>query len=279
MELREQIGWEARAGRLAAVAAWVSAVLIVAGTIIRQLVALADGPDDEAEFLTTIDENSGAFVASAVIQSLSFLALAGVLVYLYRVTKARKPDFPAIAQVLAVLGPVLLAIAGPLSDLSRLDIADEFLASGSRTEKRAEDLLDDRSVAAAAIGSGGTLALAIAYVYISVNALRVGVLSRFMGIVGVIIGVLYVLPIFSGPLVVQLFWLTAIGFLFLGKWPGGRGPAWESGEAVPWPSAAERRGLVAPEEQEATEPSGEPEPEPEPAAEQPKPRKRKRKRR
>jgi hypothetical protein len=165
----------------------------------------------------------------------------GVLVYLYRATKARKPEFPSIALVIAVLGPLLLAIAGPLSDMSRLDIADEFLASGARTEDRAEDLLDDRSVAAAAIGSGGTLALAISLVLININAMRVGLLSRFMGVIGAIIGGLYVLPILSGPLIVQLFWLVAIGPLFLGHWPGGRGPAWETGEAEPWPSAAKAR--------------------------------------
>ena len=207
----------------------------------RQVVALADRPDDEREFLIAIDENAGSFLASAFIQSLSFLFLAGVLVYLFRATKARKPEFPSIALALAVLGPLLLAIAGPLSDLSRLDIADEFLSSGPRTEARAEDLLEDRSVAAAAIGSGGTLAIAISLVLININAMRVGLLSRFMGVIGAIIGGLYVLPILSGPLIVQLFWLVAIGVLFLGRWPGGRGPAWESGEAEPWPSPAEVR--------------------------------------
>jgi hypothetical protein len=225
----------------------------VAGTVVRQTVALSDRPDDEREFLIAIDENAGSFLASAFIQSLSFLFLAAVLVYLYRATKARKPEFPAIALALAVLGPLLLAVAGPLSDLSRLDIADEFLASGPRSEARAEDLLEDRSVAAAAVGSGGTLAIAISFVLININAMRVGLLSRFMGIIGAIIGGLYVLPILSGPLIVQLFWLVAIGPLFLGHWPGGRGPAWEKVEAIPWPSAREVR-------QKALETVDEPEP-------------------
>ena len=191
----------------------------------------SDRPDDEREFLIAIDENAGAFLASAFIQAVSFLFLAGVLVYLYRATKARKPEFPAIALGLAIAGPLLLAVAGPLSDISRLDIADDFLGSGAQTEKRAEDLLEDRSVGAAAVGSAGTLALAIAFVLININAMRVGLLSRFMGIIGAIIGGLYVLPILSGPLIVQVFWLLAIGFLFLGRWPGGRGLAWETGQA------------------------------------------------
>jgi len=237
----EQLRWEARFAKPAAVSAFLAALFIIGGTVVRQVVALSDRPDDEREFLVAIDKNAESFLASAFIQSLSFLFVGGVFVYLFRATKARKPEFPTIALVLAVLGPILLAVAGPLSDISRLDIADEFLASGEQTVKRAEDLLDDRSVVAAAVGSGGTLALAIAFVLININAMRVGLFSRFMGIIGAIVGGLYVLPILSGPLIVQLFWLLAIGVLFLGHWPGGRGPAWESGEAEPWPSPAERR--------------------------------------
>ena len=63
------------------------------------------------------------------------------------------------------------------------------------------------------------------------------------------------LPILSGPLIVQLFWLVAIGVLFLGRWPGGRGPAWETGEADPVavraPRCARRRSKqVDPPERE-----------------------------
>jgi hypothetical protein len=46
------------------------------------------------------------------------------------------------------------------------------------------------------------------------------------------------------PEIIQAFWLGAVGALYLGNWPGGRGPAWETGHADPWPTAAERRGLV-----------------------------------
>jgi len=270
---QEQLAWEARFAKPAAVSAFLAAALIIAGTVVRQVVALSDRPDDEREFLIAIDDKSGAFIASAFIQSLSFIFLAVVLFYLYSATKARKPEFPVIAVVIAVLGPLLLAVAGPLSDLSRLDIADEFLSSGPQTNKRAEDLLEDRSVSAAAVGSAGTLALAIAFVLININAMRVGLLSRFMGIIGAIIGGLYVLPILSGPLIVQLFWLVAIGPLFLGHWPGGRGPAWSKVEAVPWPTGAELRAKAA----ETVDPPDASDAEP--ADEAAAPRKRKRKKR
>jgi hypothetical protein len=87
--------------------------------------------------------------------------------------------------------------------------------------------------------------------------------------------------------VLMAFWLGAAGSLFLGNWPGGRGPAWESGEPDPWPTAAERRGLApSPEDDPGAGTSGAANgggpstpPEPEPMPDRPSSRKRKRKRR
>jgi hypothetical protein len=242
---RDQLDWEARWARPAAAAAFAAALLVVAGTIVRQAVALSDDPDDEREFLIAINDNSGGFLASSVLQALSFIVLIGALTYLGRAVMARRPELPKPFLWLAIAGPLLLAIAGVLSDVSRLDIADQFLASGAETNKRAEDLLEDRSAAAAAIGSIGTLLMAIALVFFSINAMRVGLLTRFMGVIGAIIGALYVLPILAGPLIVQLFWLIALGVLFLGAWPGGRGPAWETGEAIEWPSGLAHQRAAA----------------------------------
>ena len=87
------------------------------------------------------------------------------------------------------------------------------------------------------------------------RARRVGLLSPFMGILGVIAGALLVLQLAPQiATIIVAFWLGALGLLYLGRWPGGRGPAWESGRSEPWPSAAERRGLVQPGEAERDEP-------------------------
>jgi hypothetical protein len=241
VSVREQLDWEARWAKPAAAAAFAAALFLVVGTIVRQAVALKGNPDDEREFLIAIDDNAGAFLASSAIQALSFLALTGVFLYLGRAVFARKPELPRILLWLGVIGPLLLGLAGVLADVDQLDIADQFLADDAETEKRAEDLLEDRSVLSTSLGSAGTLALAVAFVLFSINAMRVGLLTRFMGIIGAIVGALYVIPLLAGPLVVQLIWLLALGVLFLGHWPGGRGPAWETGEAVEWPSGIARQ--------------------------------------
>jgi hypothetical protein len=64
--------------------------------------------------------------------------------------------------------------------------------------------------------------------------MRVGLLTRMMGIVGIIGGVLFLIPLTPLP-VVQALWLVFVGATLLGF--GGRPlpEAWAAGEARPWP--------------------------------------------
>ena len=82
----------------------------------------------------------------------------------------------------------------------------------------------------------GVLALAFAFVYCSLNAMRVGLLSKFWGSLGIALGVASVLGLFE----IALLWFAYFGLLVAGWVPGGRPPAWGAGEAVPWPSPGER---------------------------------------
>ena len=76
--------------------------------------------------------------------------------------------------------------------------------------------------------------------------MRAGLLSRFMGALGMIVGGLLILPVLpGGQSTVQIFWVAALGVLILGRWPNGRGPAWDSGEADPWPTAQQRAQEMA----------------------------------
>jgi hypothetical protein len=117
---------------------------------------------------------------------------------------------------------------------------------------------------------------------ICLNAMRVGLLTRFMGVLGIICGALIVLPILSPLPIVQTFWLGAMALLLAGRWPNGLPPAWVTGEAQPWPSQQEAREARAARVRGA---KAQPEPAPEPQAPSgdgrahPSSRKKKRKRR
>ena len=125
----------------------------------------------------------------------------------------------------------------------------------------------------------GPLALAAGLFLISLNAMRVGLLTRFLGIIGIIAGVLTVAPQLMPLPVIQSFWLVALGLLLLGAAPGGAPPAWSTGNAEPWPS--QRRGAApAPAKREPSAPTnGDGEGEPCPRRRAPSSKKRKRKRR
>ena len=276
-ERQAQLEWERSTGRWAAAAAIGTVVLILASNVMRAVVLTGD-LDTDREQLASIDDAGSGLLGSSMLQALSQVALAFVLFYLYRVAKFRRPELPGFTLGLIVVAPLLVVVGRIITDVGLLDIADSFVSSGvtegAAGEERAENLIEDRSLVGPGLLQAGVLALGLSLVILCLNAMRAGVLSRFMGVLGIIIGVLYVIPLFGGPSFVQIFWAGALAALFLDRWPNGRGPAWGSGEPDPWPTAAQLRAEAVEaqlEEQAGAEPdaSGD-------EPEQPQRRKRKR---
>jgi hypothetical protein len=87
--------------------------------------------------------------------------------------------------------------------------------------------------------------------------------SRFIGILGIVAGVVTVLFRGAGP--IEAFWFIAVGLMILDRWPSGRGPAWETGEATPWPSAMDRQRALMEERGELEEEPDEEDEEPVPS--------------
>jgi hypothetical protein len=81
----------------------------------------------------------------------------------------------------------------------------------------------------------GPLAMATVFVLVSLRAMRAGLLTRLLGILGIIGGVVFFLQIVPIPLL-QMIWLVGVGMM-LAQVGGMRlPPAWVVGEAVPWVS-------------------------------------------
>lgn len=88
----------------------------------------------------------------------------------------------------------------------------------------------------------GGLALAVGLIATVVNALRTGLLPRWMVVLGVFSGLIILLPIGGGELqVVPALWMVMMGILYAGRWPNEEPPAWAAGEARPWVSPAQQR--------------------------------------
>jgi hypothetical protein len=278
----EQLEWEARWARPAGITA------IVAGALLL-ISAMTFFPEDREgiernpDLLLSIDEQSGAYLASAVLGAIAALLLIGVFLFLFRAAVARGAGVPRWFIYLVVAAPVLYAVSTVAGAIEAIDLGEEFAGGqpirGEAGEDRARDL-GGADALLVALATAGTVGLAFLFVMLPLRARRVGLLTPFMGILGVIAGVLVVFQLTGVSAVIQAFWLGALGLLFLGRWPGGRGPAWASGEAEPWPSTAQRRGLrpmPGSEEPAELDPSVPPEPEPEPIPERPASRKRRRK--
>jgi hypothetical protein len=255
MDRKAQLEWERRWSVPVGVTAFVAAALPVASLLIRAP-AFSDRPPGNRGVLIALDENPGAIVASAVIQSLATALTAVVLFYLLRAARGRR-EIPKGFEYLVIATPVVAAIGLIWSQLGLIDVAEGFAGSGDTTESRADRLLEDRQVTGDMFALAGNFLSALSFVLVALNAMRVGLLSRFLGYLGVIIGALIVLPLVpGGASLLQLFWLPAVALVILGRGPIQRGPAWVTGEAAPWPSAAE----MAAQRQAAREQERMPEP-------------------
>ncbi len=305
-EPEETLAWEGRRRPLAAVAAIVAALSLIGSWIIP---ALSIGQPDRAWFgeslervsaATLAGEDSGALpslrtgifqiyerhgtalLLGAFVAAIGALALGWALHVLARATRARREEFPRPFVVLPLVAGVMSAIAALASVLTLDAIAGEFL-DGPRTVQAASDVEVSPSLLAAQyIGLfGQNLLVPLAFVFIAFNAMKAGLLTRFMGVLGILVGVLLIFPIGSPIPIVQSFWLGALAVLFLNRWPGGAPPAWRTGRAEPWPTTAELReqrmaGASKPAAKPQREPAAVPAGAPSPAASA---RKRKRKRR
>lgn len=136
------------------------------------------------------------------------------------------------------------------SEKSAEDFAEEFTVEKGETvmaacerrkveDKEASNAVGEASLASVVSGLGiaGGLGLLASLVYSCLWAMRVGLMTRFWGTLGMASGVAFLL----GPLfVITMVWMIYFALLVLGALPGGRPPAWAAGEAVPWPTPGER---------------------------------------
>lgn len=105
-------------------------------------------------------------------------------------------------------------------------------------ESRASEAIQDSSLVGFAqyAGLAGGLALVISLFYCGLWSMRTGLLTRFWGSLGMAVGVAALIGL--SPFV--LVWFLYLGLLLMGKVPGGKPPAWEAGEAIPWPTPGEK---------------------------------------
>jgi hypothetical protein len=250
MSAEAQLQYEGRVHNRQAVIALAAGVLVIAGSIVGLV-----GPHAKVNELTLgliTDHKRGYLdVISGVLDALFQIATAVTLVFLYRCSKARRPEAPTFMPVLAVVGAALSAICAIVNPIVLHSKVNTFVTTGAQTYDEASRLTGGSGLLALQIGAQvGALLLALGVVLIALQAMRVGLLPRPLGYVGIFAGVLILFPIIVVP-VVQMGWLLAVGYLISGRWAGGMPPAWRTGNAEPWPSSNETRARRAAAAEEA----------------------------
>jgi hypothetical protein len=265
----EQLAWEARQRPRAGIAALAAAVLALGSTIattttfskapsatfLRSLQAavregaIGGAPSQRTAFLQYYSDHQGVVIASAAAQALGYIALAWTLTFLAAAVRARRQEFPRVAVYFGLVGAVLQAVAVVLATSGTVAAIHKFL-NGPHTVDAAHAITSGSLlVTSSVLQLAASLALAAGFILTSLNAMRVGLLSRFMGVLGIVAGALVVIPLGPFPPVVQAFWLLTLGLMLLGFGRAGLPPAWRTGRAEPWPTPPPRArggGRVAP---------------------------------
>jgi hypothetical protein len=190
------------------------------------------------------DANAAKVILVSLLLALATAGIGLALSHLYRSTKARRPELPRAAVMTSIAGAVLVAVGGAAVPISVVVEAHALAGSAHPTAAEARHaLMPPAAEVGLILHQLGNFALGFGFIIIALNAMRVGLLTRFMGVLGIIVGGLFIIPLGASLPIVQAFWLVALGALFLGYWPSGLPPAWVTGEAQAWPTQQELREL------------------------------------
>jgi hypothetical protein len=185
-----------------------------------------------------------ALIAGSVLVGIALGALVLILLLLLDAARFRRPETWSAARPLVLAGGIALAVVSIGHQVVGAIETHNFAVGHDLSNHAVDNALskDTPYLFIDYLDLIAGLAVAAGMVATTLASMRVGLLTRWMGILGMFTGVLIFLPL--GGVTLQLipaFWMVMVGILFGGRWPNGDPPAWTSGEARPWPTGAQTR--------------------------------------
>ena len=249
------MAWEERWATPTALAAFAAVLFVIAAILVAtQGVGSAGG---DSELLRNVEAHRSAQLISSILQAIGISLLAVPLYYLFRSAKARSDRMRGQLVGVIIAAPLFLGALAILGGVSTLHAASDFvsnevphlLAKGVKLESDhaneiATETISDAPLRplAAGFGFGGQIGFVVAMIYTCLYAMRVGLLTRFWGSLGMALGAVSFL-FFQ----FALLWFIYLGILLLRK--DSQPPAWAAGEPIPWPTPGEKvAGVEQPEE-------------------------------
>ena len=214
--------------------------------IVTQIVLSESGFDltgMPTETFRSFHDHQAAFIAQGLLTALLYAVMVYPLYYLFRAAQARSQRVNPAMVGFVFLGPLLYALSNALLAFAQSGVASDFAsqsAAGGDIYNLLSDIQDNSTLTQ--IGTylqlPAALGLVVAIFYTALNAFRVGLLTRFFGTLGMALAVAQILvPQLGRPALMA--WFAWLGFLILDRIPNGRPPAWDAGEAIPWPRPGE----------------------------------------
>ncbi|MGH2986119.1 MAG: hypothetical protein ACRDLO_05465 [Solirubrobacterales bacterium] len=249
MNRKQILERERRLTPYAGIAAILVPVLFIGSTLIATSISVSDGVATD-EVRTFADDKTPILFAS-VLRALALGLIAVPLYLLFVAAKARSERVIGAMVGFAVLAPVFLAAQSILLFVGQDQLSTDFVASaaaGGDIYTLLDDLAEDNTVliAAGVAAQLAGLALIVAMIYVPLQAMRVGLLTRFFATLGMALGVAAILLPALTPLPLAL-WFGWLGLTILDRVPKGRPPAWDAGEAIPWPRPGEQQAQPQPD--------------------------------
>lgn len=261
-EIRQQVEHETERRARLSVPAFAGGVLyllsaiIIAGTLkgaptVGLLEGLAPALKGEVEPAVSpratevkfISHHALSLITGSFMAAIAVGALTLILLLLLQATRFRRPETWSAAYPLVLYGGIAVAVVSLAHQIVSAIETHSFAVGHDFTSHAVDKALTTGAgnQIAAYLGLISGLALAAGMIGVMINALRVGLIPRWMGILGMFTALLIVLPIGGAELqVVPAFWMVMMGILYIGKWPNAEPPAWLAGEARPWPPGGRR---------------------------------------
>lgn len=217
--------------------AFAAAVLIVASALVQ--LSITEPNSELTTVLEIYSRKGGTNLIGSVLECLGYIMLAVALFWLHRCAQARRPESSAVVRLAVAVGAVLAGLIAVADTVAIANVAHTFVTTGDQGYPEAHHLAANSTALnlLPILGFLGTAVLAIGVLLTSLTSMRVGLLTKGVGYIGVFAGILFFLSGFGFlGLVIQAFWLAALAVTISGRWPSGDPPAWQAGVAVPWPS-------------------------------------------
>jgi hypothetical protein len=188
-----------------------------------------------------ISHHAFTLITGSTLAAIAVGGLTLILLLLVDATRFRRPTTWVAARPLVLIGGLSVAIVSVAHQVISAIETHKFAVGHDFSNHAVSQALTESTlnVVVEYIDLLAGLALAAGVIATVINALRVGLIPRWMMILGIFSGLLIFLPLGGAELqVVPALWMVMMGILYAGRWPNEEPPAWAAGEARPWTSRA-----------------------------------------